>query len=97
MKKKEDVDNMMSEKAALQKRYSIRKYTKDPIETDTVKELEKAIMLCNEKSGLHIRMYLEEPQAFHQIIKRFSRFQNVKNYIALIGEPSEHLAEDCGY
>ena len=88
---------MMNEFAALEKRHAIRKYKKDAIDSDTIRELNQIIDDCNKESDLHIRMYLQEPQAFHSFFTHFGRFQNVQNYIALIGKPNEILEETCGY
>lgn len=87
----------MNELAALEKRHAIRKYKKEAIDQNTITKLNQIIDTCNKESGLHIRMYLQEPQAFHSFFTHFGRFQNVQNYIALIGKPNDKLEETCGY
>lgn len=88
---------MMNELEALKKRHAIRKYKKDIIDPNIIRKLNQIIDDYNEESGLHMRMYVQEPQAFHSFFSHFGRFQNVQNYIALIGEPNEKLEEICGY
>lgn len=87
----------MNEAAILQKRHAIRKYSKEVIDQDTIRKLRQMIEACNKESGLHIRMYLQEPKAFQSFFTHFGRFSNVENYIALIGKPGEKLEENCGY
>ena len=68
---------------AMIERHSVRSYTTQPI-TDPVKsQLQTFLKQCNQESGLHMQLILDEPQAFDGLLARYGNFKNVRNYIAL--------------
>ena len=82
---------------AMVERHSVRSYTTQPI-TDSVKsQLQTFLKQCNQESGLHMQLILDEPQAFDGLLARYGNFKNVRNYIALVGRKSDRLGEQCGY
>lgn len=82
---------------AMVERHSVRSYTTQPI-TDPVKsQLQTFLKQCNQESGLHMQLILDEPQAFDGLLARYGNFKNVRNYIALVGRKSDRLGEQCGY
>ena len=82
---------------AMVERHSVRSYTTQPI-TDPVKsQLQTFLKQCNQESGLHMQLILDEPQAFDGLLARYGNFKNVRNYIALVGRKSDQLPEQCGY
>jgi len=82
---------------AIKVRHSVRSYTDQKIEGEVLNELHQIINQCNKDSGLNIQLCLNEPRAFSGLMARFGKFNNVKNYIALVGEKSDSLDEKCGY
>jgi len=82
---------------AIKTRNSVRSYTDKKIEGETQSELKQFIEDCNKESGLHIQLCLNEPTAFTGMMARYGKFNNVKNYIALVGKKSDTLEETCGY
>jgi hypothetical protein len=76
-------------------RHAVRQYQKTPIEKDKQKTLRDALILSNEKSGLHSQFCFDEPGAFDCFLSRYGRFENVRNYLALIGKKSDQ--EKAGY
>lgn len=78
-------------------RHSVRNYTEQKIEGEMLKKLRQTINQCNKDSGLNIQLCLNEPKAFSGIMARFGKFNNVKNYIALVGKKNDSLDEKCGY
>ncbi len=82
---------------AMRARHSVRSYTDQKIEGETLANLRQIIEDCNQKSGLHIQLCLNEPTAFTGMMARYGKFNNVKNYIALVGPKSDTLEETCGY
>jgi len=82
---------------AIKSRHSVRSYTDKKIEGETLTQLRQTIDECNQKSGLSIQLCLDEPNAFAGMMARSGKFQNVKNYVALIGKKDESLEEKCGY
>ena len=82
---------------AIKSRHSVRSYTDKKIEGETLTQLRQTVDECNQKSGLSIQLCLNEPNAFTGMMARYGKFQNVKNYIALIGKKDNNLEEKCGY
>ncbi len=82
---------------AIQCRHSVRKYTDEAINEETVKRLQAVIDKCNAESGLHIQLVLNEPNAFGGGRLHYGKFEGAKNYLALIGPKSGDLDEKCGY
>lgn len=82
---------------AIKKRHSVRSYTDKKIEENIRQELEDTIKQCNKESGLNIQCYFEEVNAFSGILAHYGSFNNVKNYIVLIGKKDDTIEEMCGY
>ena len=59
--------------------------------------LEAEVARCNQESGLHIQLVLNEPKAFDGFMAHYGKFSGVKNYIAMIGKADASLEEKCGY
>lgn len=78
-------------------RHSVRTYNNRKIESDVAKELQMLIDQCNKDSGLHIQLCLDEPNAFDGFMAHYGKFNNVRNYIALIGKKAKDLDEKIGY
>lgn len=80
----------------IESRHSVRNYTEQPIATETVKELERLIELCNRKSGLHLQLVTNEPNAYGRSFwASYGKFSGVKNYICLVGP--KKADEPLGY
>ena len=82
---------------AMQKRHSVRSYTTQKIEEKVASELKSYIEECNRKSGMHIQLCLNEPNAFDSFMAHYGSFRNVNNYIAIVGEKGKDFEEMCGY
>lgn len=82
---------------AMQKRHSVRSYTTQKIEEKVVAELKAYIEECNQKSGMHIQLCLNEPNAFDSFMAHYGSFKNVTNYIAIVGKKGKDFEEMCGY
>lgn len=82
---------------AIKQRHSVRQYSEAEIEKYVIEELQKEIDACNEESGLHIQLVLNEPKAFGGFMAHYGKFSGVKNYIALVGKKCDDLDEKCGY
>lgn len=82
---------------AMKNRHSVRAYTDRAIEGKVKDNLLSFIQTCNEESGLHMQLILNEPKAFAGRMARYGKFSGVKNYIALIGKKDDSLDEKCGY
>ena len=83
---------------AMKSRHAVRRYLDKPIVADAVQALTACIRECNAESGLHIQLCLNEPEAFSSRMARYGSFENVKNYIAIVGQKERAgLEEACGY
>lgn len=87
----------MDLREAIENRHSVRSYLDRPLEQETVEKLRKVIDECNEESGLHIQLVLNEPKAFSGAMAHYGHFSGVSNYLALIGPKGPELEEICGY
>lgn len=81
----------------IKQRHSVRSYTSKKIDNDIKKQLQDKINQCNAESGLHIQLVTEDVQAFNNFLAHYGKFDNVQNYIALIGKKSKDLDEKIGY
>ena len=82
---------------AVKNRHSVRSYTDKKIEGEVHKQLQQTIDECNRESGLSIQLCINEPNAFNSMMAHFGKFENVKNYIALVGTKNNDFDEKCGY
>ena len=88
----------MDIKEAINTRHSVRQYQDRPIDSELVGKLNALIEECNEQSGLHIQLILDDPDCFNSFLAHYGKFEGAKNYIALIGRKSMNdLDECCGY
>lgn len=82
---------------AMKQRHSVRSYTDQSIEGETLRALEEEIAACNRESGLHIQLVQQEPKAFDSFMAHYGKFNGVQNYLVLVGKKSPSLDETCGY
>lgn len=82
---------------AMKERHSVRSYTEQKIEGVVKEHLLKVINECNNKSGLHMQLVLDEPAAFDGFMGHYGKFSGVKNYIAVVGKKEKTLSELSGY
>lgn len=82
---------------AIRARHSVRSYTDRRIEGETLAALQQTIDACNREGGLSIQLCTDEPNAFAGMMARYGRFENVRNYVALVGKKDADFDEKCGY
>lgn len=82
---------------AMKERHSVRQYIDRPLSAEVVSALRDEIDACNQVSGLHIQLVMDEPKAFDSFMAHYGKFSGVKNYIAMVGEKDSALDEKCGY
>ena len=82
---------------AAEARHAVRSYLEKPIEGETQEKLSSFIESCNQESGLHMQLVLNESKAFDGFMAHYGKFSGVNNYIALIGKKSPDLDEKCEY
>jgi hypothetical protein len=81
----------------LKERHAVRSYTDQRIIGNIKEELISVIDNCNKEGKLNIKLMLDEPKAFNTFLAHYGKFNNVKNYIVLIGKNTPDLEEKCGY
>lgn len=81
----------------MKERHSVRSYTDQKIDGQVKEDLQEFIEKCNNESGLHMQLVLNEPSAFDGFMAHYGNFKNVKNYIAVVGKKEKSLDEKCGY
>ena len=86
---------------AIEERHSVRRFENRPIPEEDVKALQASIAAFNQAGDLHMQLLLQEPKAFNspliRLVTHYGNFENVYNYIALIGRKDKTLSERCGY
>lgn len=82
---------------AIHARHSVRQYNYQPLNAEDIAVLQSEINACNEESGLHIQLVVNEPKAFNGFMAHYGKFSGVTNYFALIGKKEPNLDEKCGY
>jgi nitroreductase len=88
----------MDIREAIKSRHSVRYYRNEPIAEETRAELEALIGACNEESGLHMQLIVEDPECFDTLLAHYGMFKNVRNYIAVVGpKDMANLEEKGGY
>ncbi len=76
-------------------RHSVRSYLDRPIEQDKREILERAVGEVNAEAGLHVQLFVEEPEAFDANAPHYGMFSGCRNYFAMVG-PKE-ADEAIGY
>ena len=82
---------------AIKFRHAVRHYSDSPIEKEKIDELRKIIDECNKEGDLHMQLVLNEPEAFEGMQSKYGKFENVKNYIAMVGKDAPDLEKRMGY
>lgn len=79
----------------MKKRHSVRQYKNQDIETSKREEINSFIKNVNDESKLSIQVFYDEPKCFDSFMAHYGKFENVKNYIAIVGNKNEQ--EKAGY
>lgn len=79
----------------MEQRHSVRQYTNQKIEEEKRNILQQLITDVNEESGLHIQLFFDEPKCFDSKMAHYGNFQNVTDYIAIVGKKKDE--EKAGY
>ncbi|MDL2319210.1 nitroreductase [Eubacteriales bacterium OttesenSCG-928-A19] len=87
----------MTLQEAVQARHSVRRFTDGRIDADTAAALSQEIDTCNREGGLAIQLCLDEPGAFSGRMASYGKFENVRNYIAVVGPKGSEGEIACGY
>ena len=79
----------------MRKRHSVRQYKNQAIEPPKREEINLLIKAVNAESKMSIQVFYDEPECFDSFMAHYGKFENVKNYIAIVGNKNEQ--EKAGY
>ena len=79
----------------MRKRHSVRQYKDQAIEPPKREEINSLIKAVNAESKMSIQVFYDEPECFDSFMAHYGKFENVKNYIAIVGNKNEQ--EKAGY
>ncbi len=82
---------------AIHERHTVRKFNGQAIEGEALAVLEKMIAEANEEGNLHIQLVNGVENAFENFVIHYGVWENITNYIALIGKDTEDLDQKSGY
>ena len=81
----------------MESRHSVRQYLNQPVAQETRSLLDHYIEEINTQGNLHLQVFYDEPECFNSRLAHYGHFENVTNYIAVVGEKAKDLDERCGY
>lgn len=79
----------------MKSRHSVRQYKDQSIELSKRNEINSLIEEINAESKMSIQALYDEPKCFNSFIAHYGKFENVKNYVAIIGGKDDQ--EKAGY
>ncbi len=83
---------------AISIRTSLRSYRPERIPAHQQRQLEKTILQCNRRSGLHIQLICGRPEPFSSLSKSYGMLTGVHSYLVFAGPAGDpDLQEKCGY
>lgn len=78
-------------------RHSVRQYLDQAIPNEIREQLDQYTRELNEKGNLHIQIIYDEPECFNSRMAHYGKFENCRNYIAVVGKKTSDLEERAGY
>ncbi len=73
----------------MKERHSVRQYKNQTIEAEKREEINTLINAVNAESKLSIQVFYDEPKCFDSFMAHYGKFENVKNYIAIVGTKND--------
>lgn len=78
-------------------RHSVRQYLEREIPQEVRTALDACAAELNRQGALRMQILYDEPGCFSSRMAHYGRFENCRNYIALVGRKAPDLEERCGY
>lgn len=88
-------ENTMDILEIMKSRHSVRQYKDQPIESSKREEINAFVKEINTESELSVQIFYDESKCFDSFMAHYGKFENVKNYIAIVGNKNEQ--EKAGY
>ena len=79
----------------IKSRHSVRQYEDKPIEAYKRDKINLFVKNINDKSGLNIQVFYDEPECFSSPKAHYGKFSNVGNYFSIVSKKEDQ--EKCGY
>ncbi|SFE22813.1 nitroreductase family protein [Peptostreptococcus sp. D1] len=79
----------------MRQRHSVRRFTDEPLNEESVKVLQQEIDNCNREGGMNIQLITNEPEAFQANKPSYGRFKGCKNYLVIVGPKGKDI--EAGY
>lgn len=79
----------------MKERHSVRQYKTQPIGQEVRTQINSLISESNAESGLQMQVFYDEPDCFDSFMAHYGKFENVSNYIAIVGTKQQQ--EKAGY
>ncbi len=79
----------------IEERHSVRQYISKPIEKEKRDVIDSFIKEINEESSAKFSVFYDEPKCFSSILAHYGRFENVTNYICVVGKKKDQV--EAGY
>lgn len=73
----------------IKSRHSVRSYLFKEIEDEKKREINDLISEINKEIGSHIQVFYKENECFSSFLAHYGKFENVSNYISLIGNKKD--------
>ena len=83
--------------ALMQARHSVRQYLDKQLPEDIRRSLDAYAAELNEKGNLHMQILYNEPECFNSRMAHYGKFENCRNYVAMVGRKAPDLDERCGF
>ena len=81
----------------IRSRHSVRQYTDEVIPDEIRNTLDAYASDLNRQGSLNIQIIYDEPECFDSRMAHYGRFENCRNYIAMVGRKASDLDERAGY
>lgn len=88
---------MIDRMELMRSRHSVRQYTEEIVPAPVQEALDACAAELNERGGLHMQIVYDEPECFGTRLAHYGRFENCRNYIAVMGRKAPDLEERGGY
>lgn len=73
----------------MEQRHAVRQYLDKEIESEKRNVLNELVEKINEEYNTNIQIFYDEPTAFNTFMARYGKFENCKNYVALVCDNPE--------
>ena len=82
---------------AIEGRHSVRRYSDRVIAEEVRGVLDEEVRVCNEASGLAIRVVYDDPEGITAGILQYGVIRGACNYVVLAGQVGAKMDTACGY